>query len=69
MFYVHNSANEMRTACAICQDEIKMRWPGCRMAEIGRERLTGFSGALHLTYANLALKIPLLFGTTEPKLS
>ena len=22
-FYEHKSANEMRTACAICQDEIK----------------------------------------------
>ena len=69
MFYEHNSANKMRTACAICQDEIEMRWPGGLMAGVGRERLTGFSGALHLTYANLALKIQLLFGTTEPKLS
>ena len=42
MFYAHNSANKMRTACAICQDEIEMRWPGCLMAGVGRERLTGF---------------------------
>ena len=64
MFYEHNSANKMRTACAICQDEIEMRWPGGLMAGVGRERLTGFSGALHPTYANLALKIQLLFGAT-----
>ena len=57
MFYEHNSSNRMMAACAICQDEIEMRWPGGLMAGVGRERLTGFSGALHPTYANLALKI------------
>ena len=70
MFHEHNSSNKMRTACAICQDEIEMRWPGCLMAGVGRERLTGFQQRPPPNLCQFGLKNHnYCFGTTEPKLS
>ena len=58
MFYEHNSSNKMMAACAICQDEIEMRWPGCSDGRWREREINRFSAAPSTpTYANLALKI------------